>query len=237
MHLGSKHDSEASFSFQINDAVKGDEEYLLAEDDFLRDANDYTITTPAPSSRPALLEHGQQLTAGQMASRTDDHNAGTSLPPKVFTPSSPARANVYRHEAAATRGLNTPKSSIPISKKPSTAKSKPGTLSTSKWPPPSQEIRLPHPEASPAISRLASLGEEIAMLAEDDGLYPTIVEEQQDERSSNKRTSFQNSTPLNSNMPTPVKLENVRFLCSCQVPNDMTLICHHYSLPRSESEH
>ena len=86
MHLGSKQGSEASFSFQINDAVKGDEEYLLADDDFLRDVNDYTLTTPVPPSR-TVLERDQQLTLAHLTTGTDDHDATVaSSPPKPFTP-------------------------------------------------------------------------------------------------------------------------------------------------------
>lgn len=206
MHMGSKHDSEASFSFQINDAVKGNEECLLADDDFLRDVNDCTIITPALLSRRAVLEHERrELTPGQTVPRTKDHGENTSYPPKQFTPSSP----VFHHNGAAVnQGLKTPKPSIKFSAKSSTSKMMSTTRSTMKWPSPSRAKALPRPEASPRISKLAGLREEITMLGESDGLYPAPVEQQQEERHSDKDTSSENSSPIDSNMPVPTILQN-----------------------------
>ncbi|KAF8640659.1 hypothetical protein AX17_000316 [Amanita inopinata Kibby_2008] len=212
MQLGSKDESEASFSFQINDAVKGDEEYLLAEDDFLRDVNDYTLTTPAPPSRTLSLDRNQPLTLSQLTPRPNDHDADTSsVLPKPFAPSSPTRSNVPRREAAATKRLRPPKRPVPLTSKPSKSsipQSASRTRPSLKWPSPSRQNCLPRPEASPVVARLTSLRAEIDMLGESDGLSHTSLEQQVDEPISNKRTEFEseNRSPLNSNMPTPTKL-------------------------------
>ena len=206
MQLGSKHEPEASFSFQINDAVKGDEEYLLAEDDFLRDVNDYTLATPAPLPRTTVLEHGQPITRGHLRTRTDD--CGASSSPKPFAPSSPARVNVRHHEVAVTRRLKTPKATSTFPSKLSTPRTTMVTRSTAKWPLPSREMNLPRPEASPAVAKLENLRAEIEMLGESDGLSDDCVQEG---HSSDKRAEFGNGSLLNSDMPTPTKLESVRF--------------------------
>jgi hypothetical protein len=212
MQLGSKHEPEASFSFQINDAVKGDEEYLLAEDDFLRDVNDYTLTTPAPLPRTTVLEHGQPIMLGHLRTRMDDcGTASASSPPKPFTPSSPARANVRHHEVAVTRRLKTPKATSIFPSKLSTPRTTMVTRSTARWPLPSREMNLPRPEASPAVARLENLRAEIEMLGESDGLSDDCVQQHQEGHSSDKRVESGNDSPLNSDMPTPTKLESVRF--------------------------
>jgi len=208
MHLGSKHQSEASFSFQINDAVKGDEEYLLAEDDFLRDVNDYTLTTPAPLPRTTVLDHAEPIMLGHRRTRTGDCASAASSPPKLFETSSTTRANVRRPEAAVTRRLKMPKATSTLPPKPSTPRT---TRSTAKRPLPSREMNLPRPEASPAVARLENLRAEIQLLGESDGLSDASAQQQQYSYSSDKRTESGNRSPLNSDMPTPTKLEIVRF--------------------------
>lgn len=208
MSLGSKHESEASFSFQINDAVKGDEEYLLAEDDFLRDVNDYTLATPALLPRTTVLDHAEPIMLGHQRTRTGNCASVASSPPKLFAPSSPTRANVRHHEAAVTRRLKTPKATSTFPPKPSTPRT---TRSTAKRPLPSREMNLPRPEASPAVARLENLRAEIEMLGETDGLSDASAQQQQYGSSSDKRTESGNRSPLNSDIPTPTKLEIVRF--------------------------
>lgn len=210
MHLASKHEPEASFSFQINDAVKGDEEYLLAEDDFLRDVSDYTLTTPALHSRPKVLEHDKQLTLHHPTGKPDNHDATApaSSPPKSFAPSSQSHPNTHRDEAAVTKRLKTPKPTLRFPSKLSKPKTSLDTRSTTKWPSTSRELDLPRPEASPAVARLTNLRAEIEMLGENDGLFHDPAQQQQDGHSSNRRTESENLSPLNSNIPTPTKLES-----------------------------
>ena len=84
------------------------------------------------------------------------------------------------------------------------------TRSTARWPLPSWEMNLPRPEASPAVARLENLRAEIEMLGESDGLSDDCVQQQKD-HSSDKRVESGDDSPLNSDMPTPTKLESVRF--------------------------
>ncbi|KAK2462893.1 hypothetical protein APHAL10511_005091 [Amanita phalloides] len=209
MHLGSKHEPEASFSFQINDAVKGDEEYLLADDDFLRDVNDYTLTTPAPPSRTSVLDHDQPLTLDHLTTATDGHADAAASLPNSFAPSSPTGASVvHHHEAAVNKRLKTPKRTFAFPSKPSTPKTTRVTRSASKWPSPLREMQLPRPEASPAVAKLTSLRAEIEMLGENDGISSDRAQQQQDGLNSDRRAESGNRSPLNSNMLTPTQLES-----------------------------